>query len=67
MNKKVNYITYFWKYASNEQIEDMLSLSIDVIADYILLLWQEIYEQKEKSIFNRHNIKISYNLEKLHN
>ena len=48
MNKNGIYVAYFWSYASKEQIEDMVSLSIDVIVDYILYIWKEIYETKEK-------------------
>ena len=54
MNKNSIYVTYFWNYASKEQIEDMLSLSIDVIVDYVLYIWKEFYEAKEKeSIYAR--------------
>ena len=54
MNKNGIYVAYFWRYANNEQIEDMLSLSIDVIVDYILYIWKEFYNEKEKqSIYSK--------------
>ncbi len=37
------YIAFFWKYVSAEQLEDMLELSIESIADYILTMWEEFY------------------------
>jgi len=47
MNKNIIYVAYFWNYASKEQIEDMLWLSMDVIVDYILYIWKELYEEKK--------------------
>ena len=60
MNTKTKwiYVAYFWKYARQEQIEDMMMLSIDMIVDYILIIWKEYYqENKEKSsIFLKENL-----------
>ena len=39
------YIAFFWKYVSAEQLEDMLELSIESMADYILTMWEEFYNQ----------------------
>jgi len=44
MKQKTIYIYYFWKYISKEQIEDILELSIESIAEYILILWKEFYD-----------------------
>ena len=60
MNTKTKwiYVAYFWKYATQEQIEDMMMLSIDMIVDYILIIGKEYYqENKEKSsIFLKENL-----------
>ena len=46
-NKKMEkwlYVIYFWKNANKEMIEDMLTLSIDEISDYIVEMWKMFYE-----------------------
>ena len=40
------YVIYFWKNANKEMIEDMLTLSIDEISDYIVEMWKMFYESE---------------------
>ena len=37
---------YFWKNANKEMIEDMLTLSIDEISDYIVEMGKMFYESE---------------------
>ena len=39
------YVSYFWRYATDEQIQDMLVLSIDMIVEYILEIGKDYYNQ----------------------
>ena len=59
------YVAYFWKYASNEQVEDMMILSIDMIAEYILTIGKEYYilnkDDKKTSLFVKEKLKLEYN------
>jgi len=64
IEKRWIYISYFWRCASKEQIEDMLVLPVDLISEYILTLGKELYE---KNIwFANKNKKSIIELWKLH-
>jgi len=43
------YVQYFWKYATKEQIEDMMFLSIFMISEYILELGKQYYHMHTNS------------------
>ena len=59
------YVAYFWKYANKEQIEDMIFLSIDMIAEYILTIGKEYYilnkDNEKTSLFLEDKLKLEYN------
>lgn len=49
------YIWYFRKFATAEQIWDLLDLSVESVCDYILEIWKEIYEQNSENSLNIHS------------
>ena len=65
IKKRWLYIAYFWKYVSAKQLEDIMELSVESIADYILTMWEEFYlsynivnsSKINKILLNLHTVK----------